>query len=83
MLLVGAVLLGCTLSPELVSDGEVRFTAVTALLANQPIPPIKYSVIQPLLTLPIVLAAEPFGIALLRRLLGDAPAVVLDLLHAG
>lgn len=62
MLLVGLVLLAYTLRPEVVSDGEVRFSAVAAMLAHQPMPPIKYSLVQPVLTLPGVLAAQALGV---------------------
>lgn len=61
-LLVGLILLACTLSPEVVSDGEMRFAAVAAMLNEQPVPPIKYSLIQPALSLPLAAGALAFGI---------------------
>lgn len=62
LLLIGLILLAYTLAPEVVSDGEVRFRVVTALINEQPVPPIKYSIVQPLLSFPVAAAALAFGI---------------------
>ncbi|MBF0586877.1 hypothetical protein INT08_06245 [Prosthecochloris sp. N3] len=57
----GILLLVTTASPSIHGDGAVRFSAVNAVMEGDPVPAIKYSLLQPLLSLPLAYAASLFG----------------------
>lgn len=61
LLLFGLTLITFTLHPVVSSDGAARYELVNALLNHQEIPKIKYSLIQPLLTLPVAYIATYLG----------------------
>ena len=60
ILLIGLTVLAFSVSPKIQSDGQVRYEAVTSLL-NGDVPKIKYSLVQPVLTLPLAQLAKYMG----------------------
>ena len=61
LLLVGLYLLTQTAYPDIVSDGIIRWQAVSALLNGEAIAPIKFSLVQPILSLPVAIVADLLG----------------------
>jgi hypothetical protein len=58
LLLSGIVALLLTARPAIISDGLVRYGVVHALLHADPLPRIKYSLVQPILSFPLGLVAQ-------------------------
>lgn len=61
LLILGVLILVGTIRPELGGDGDSRLLIVESLLRGQGLPAIKYSSVQPVLSLPIVVLAEYLG----------------------
>ena len=61
LLLLGGILLIATLHPQISGDGSTRYSYVEAIFNHRAVPAIKYSLVQPLLSLPIALAAKAMG----------------------
>lgn len=68
LLILGIIAAATTLRPTLGGDGQLRYQVVAAWLSGADIPASKYSLIQPLLTLPFAWLGETIG-------LGDREAV--------
>ncbi len=58
----GVFLLVVSIDPVIVGDGSDRWAVVEALLIGSKIPPIKYSIIQPILSLPLAYVGPLVGV---------------------
>lgn len=58
----GIFLLVVSIDPVIVGDGSDRWAVVEALLIGSKIPPIKYSIIQPILSLPLAYVGPLVGV---------------------
>jgi len=58
---VGLILLIITAGPSISGDGEVRFSVVSAIMEGASIPLIKYSLLQPLFSMPLAYISSVLG----------------------
>jgi len=65
LLFAGLALLSFTLNPAIGGDGAIRYQAISAL-NNWQIPDLKYSVIQPVFSIPLLKVAALFGVSDLK-----------------
>ena len=61
VLIAGIAILIATLHPEISGDGIERYSNVESILNHTPVPAIKYSLIQPLLSVPIAVISKILG----------------------
>ncbi len=65
LLVVGLIVLIKTLNPTIGGDGAIRYEAIRQLASGQ-IPELKYSLIQPILSLPLLKVSSLIGVSDLR-----------------